>query len=217
MANKWPSILQPRLHCSSKSFLFLSTLLLAFQPSRAYAQLQHPPSLAPSTSATNNIPTDLANPTNADNILAPSSAVPSAVPSATDKANYSSQNTEDKVILNYYFLLLAVFIIILIIAYWSIARRRRNRRLMLRNNQQSALERDVETWPGRRAGAGARWRHPGVDSTVEEGLDERGEAPPPYLKEPEAAHLYGREGVELQHMPAQEGKPPDYDAGPSSR
>ena len=56
-----------------------------------------------------------------------------------------------------------------------------------------------------------------ADSRVEEGLDERGEAPPPYLKEPDPVHHDGREGVELHDMSRHEGKPPDYEAGPSGR
>jgi hypothetical protein len=44
----------------------------------------------------------------------------------------------------------------------------------------------------------------------EEGLDERGEAPPPYLpKELEAAVLRG-EAVELHGGSREEMKPPDY-------
>ena len=215
MASNGPSIPSSRPYRSTKAFPIVTILLFAIHPSQIYAQLQHPPALATSTDADG--PTLIANPTNGDTILTPTSAAASAIPSGTDGADYNPEDNGDKGILNYYFLLLAVFIIIIIIAYWSIARRRRNRLIRLRDNQQSALARDVETWPGRRRGVGARWRNEGVDTTVEEGLDERGEAPPPYLKEPEPAHLDTREEVELHNMPAQEGKPPDYDAGPSGR
>ena len=215
MANNRPPFPPSRPYPSTKTFSILTILLSAIQPSQIYAQLQHPPALATSTDAYG--PTLIANPTNGDTVLTPTSAALSAIPSATDGAGYNPEDNGDKGILNYYFLLIVVFIIIVIIAYWSIARRRRNRLIRLRDNQQSALARDVETWPGRRRGVGARWRNGGVDTTVEEGLDERGEAPPPYLKELEPAHLDAREGVELHNMHAQEGKPPDYDAGPSGR
>ena len=47
-----------------------------------------------------------------------------------------------------------------------------------------------------------------------EGLDERGEAPPPYVKEPERVHLgevgRGRENEERGVMSGEMGKPPDY-------
>lgn len=80
-----------------------------------------------------------------------------------------------------------------------------------RSNQQSALERDLEYWPGRRRGG--RWRHAVGETRAEEGLDERGEAPPPYLKEPEAVHhrVAGDEAMEMGDMARREGKPPDYD------
>ena len=215
MANNRPPLPSSRPYRSTRPFPILALLFFAIPPPQSYAQLQHPPAAATSTG--DDGPTLVANPTNGDTILTPSSAALSAIPSATDGAGYNPEDDGDKGILNYYFLLLAVFIIIIIIAYWSIARRRRNRLIRLRDNQQSALARDVETWPGRRRGVGARWINAGADATVEEGLDERGEAPPPYLKEPEPAHLDAREGVELHNMPAQEGKPPDYDAGPSGR
>ena len=214
MANTRPPRPSSRLYYSTRSFTLLTLLFFAIQPSQSYAQLEQPPAAATST---DDGPTLLANPTDGDTILTPTSTVLSAIPSATDDAAYNPEADGDKGILNYYFLLLAVFVIIIIIAYWSIARRRRNRLIRLRDHQQSALARDVETWPGRRRGVGARWRNAGVEPTVEEGLDERGEAPPPYLKEPEPAHLDTREGVELHNMPPQEGKPPDYDAGPSGR
>ena len=50
----------------------------------------------------------------------------------------------------------------------------------------------------------------------EEGLDERGEAPPPYIpNEPEAAHTRrngdgNEDGIELGTVRREEGKPPDY-------
>ena len=216
MANNRPLLPSSRPYRATKAFSIVTILLFAIHPSQICAQLQHPPALATSTDSDGG-PTLIAYPTNGDTVLTPTSAALSAIPSATDGADYNPEDDGDKGILNYYFLLLAVFIIIIIIAYWSIARRRRNRLIRLRDNQQSALARDVETWPGRRRGVGARWRNAGEEPAAEEGLDERGEAPPPYLKEPEPAHLDAREGVELHNMPAQEGKPPDYDAGPSGR
>ena len=215
MANKRPQLPSSRPYLSTRPTTVLTLLLCAIQPPQIYAQLQYPRAVA--TTIDEGGHTLIFNPTGLFTFLTPTSTALSAIPSATDDAAYNPEGDGDKGILNYYFLLLAVFIIIIIIAYWSIARRRRNRLIRLRDNQQSALARDVETWPGRRRGVGAQWRNVGVDPTVEEGLDERGEAPPPYLKEPEPAHLDTREGVELHNMPPQEGKPPDYDAGPSGR
>lgn len=79
-----------------------------------------------------------------------------------------------------------------------------------RSVQQSALAQDLQTWSGRRRGVG-RWRGPAGETRAEEGLDERGEAPPPYLKEPEPVHQgRGDEEVELHDMSRAEGKPPNY-------
>ncbi|MCJ1450915.1 hypothetical protein MMC28_001249 [Mycoblastus sanguinarius] len=206
---------------SSLNPISLLILLLATQPSSLLAQVQHPPSPASPTQAA---PTTLdlePNPTSGDALFS-GTAVPSgAIPSAIDNANYGSNGSNsDKGVLNYYFLLLAVFIVIIALAYWSLARRRRNKIARLRYNQQTALARDLETWPGRRRGVG-RWRFAGMgghETRVEEGLDERGEAPPPYLAKPEPVHhgvpeIVGEEeGTELRHM---EGKPPDYQEGPT--
>ena len=69
-----------------------------------------------------------------------------------------------------------------------------------------------------RPSGGGWWHrrgHSGPDAR-EEGLDERGEAPPAYVKEMEPVHLQpggdgtGEEGVELRDIRGHEGKPPDY-------
>lgn len=57
----------------------------------------------------------------------------------------------------------------------------------------------------------------------EEGLDEAGEAPPAYVKEPERVHLQSGLGVELRgmarlrEMAGLEVKPPDYEERLPSR
>ena len=62
-----------------------------------------------------------------------------------------------------------------------------------------------------------------LGSREEEGLNERGEAPPPYLKEPEQAHVDRREradGVELRPWSREEDvnvKPPDYEERSADR
>ena len=77
------------------------------------------------------------------------------------------------------------------------------------------LSEDVRSWTRhRRAGYGFEDEERGRVVGREEGLDEAGEAPPAYVKEPERAHLQGGEGVELRGL---EGKPPDYEERVSSR
>ena len=135
-------------------------------------------------------------------------------------------------ILNYYFLLLAFIVILLGILYLTYARRQRQRLALRRQNGQRALARDLERW-----GGGGPWgpsrlpRIPRNTSGVrrpqpprrEEGLNENGEAPPPYIpKEPERAYVGSQRGglgndIPLRDMGSMDHKPPDYDEGPSSR
>ncbi|KAL8740200.1 MAG: hypothetical protein Q9184_008520, partial [Pyrenodesmia sp. 2 TL-2023] len=130
-------------------------------------------------------------------------------------------------ILNYYFLLLALLIIILGIIYLSYTKRHRQKIARSRQSGQQALARDLERWGG--GGGGSPWgpgrvRHPRASPRQQprrdEGLDERGEAPPPYVpKEPEPAYTGGsRAGhdIPLRNMDRSDQKPPDYDEGPSS-
>lgn len=82
----------------------------------------------------------------------------------------------------------------------------------LRTTGQTALARDLEGWPG------ARSRRGTASSDRQEGLDERGEAPPPYAhKMPEEAVLRegGERGVPLREL--EERKPPDYEEGVGAR
>ena len=127
--------------------------------------------------------------------LPPTFLLPSYTPYGAPKTN----QPQSSAVLNYYFLLIAVFVIIIIIAYYSLVRRRRQKQAHYRSDGQSALARDLETWPGPRRRA-----------RREEGLDERGEPPPPYVpKELEAAVIRG-EAVELSQRGRQARKPPDY-------
>ena len=166
---------------------------------------------------------------------APSAASPT-LPAPTDNANYASSPTNNPGsshtnVLNYYFLLLAVFIFVFLIGYWTLVHRRRKRLGLVRGRQQNALAADMERWPTTRGdgtdggshahnrpSGGGWWHrrgHSGPD-VREEGLDERGEAPPAYVKEMEPVHLQpggdgaGEEGMELRNMDREEGKPPDY-------
>ncbi|KAL8722558.1 MAG: hypothetical protein Q9181_007459 [Wetmoreana brouardii] len=149
---------------------------------------------------------------------APATATSDSLPSA------SHQDT-DKGILNYYFLLLAFLIILIGIAYLFYARRQRQKIALSRRNGQRALARDLERWGGGGPWGPGRFRGPRTSPRQprrerEEGLDERGEAPPPYLpKEPEPTHFGGHGGdhdIPLQDMGRGSEKPPDYDEGPSS-
>ncbi|KAL8801204.1 MAG: hypothetical protein Q9200_007014 [Gallowayella weberi] len=150
----------------------------------------------------------------------PTSSFPSPSPSRDD------DQTNNNGILNYYFLLLALLIILLGILYLLFARRQRQKIAQRRQNGQRALARDLEHWGGGGGPWGpGRFRMPRTHHGTrqgprrEEGLDERGEAPPPYIpKEPE--QTYAGDGaareIPLQDLSRMDHKPPDYDEGPSS-
>lgn len=86
---------------------------------------------------------------------------------------------------------------------------------------QSALARDVEGWHGGRRWGHGRPRFPGTgrEAMPEEGYNERGEAPPPYMPalleaaaQPGGTHQQSGEGqaIPLQDMSSDGRKPPDY-------
>lgn len=132
--------------------------------------------------------------------LPPTFSIPSYTPYGAPKLDHPPSSS----VLNYYFLLIAVFIVIIFVVYYSLLRRRRQKQAKNRSGGQSALARDLETWPGARRQA-AR----------DEGLNERGEAPPPYVpKELEPAVIRG-EAFELGRGSQEERKPPDYHEGRS--
>lgn len=146
------------------------------------------------------------------------SSAPSDSPpiSDDDSAPRGSAPPNSSGLLNYYFLLLAILILIFFLVYHTISRRRKRRNAHLRSTGQTALARDLEGWPGSRTRAGAR--RGTATSEPEEGLNERGEAPPPYAhKMPEEAVLreQGDRGVPLRELG--ERKPPDYEEGAGVR
>lgn len=158
----------------------------------------------------------------------PSTSLDSSMPDPTefvpsDGAGSSSNDNDggsnDNGVVNYYFLLLAIFVILVAVSYCFIARRRRRRLVLLRTNRQDALQRDLEGWQGNRYWGPGRWRTPASHETrPEEGLDERGLPPPPYIpaapKETHPGSSHHGEGAEraipLQNLHHPDQKPPDY-------
>jgi len=100
----------------------------------------------------------------------------------------------------YIYVLIAVFLGILVVSYWLLVRRRKRALAVLRANGQ---------WVGQHDGMGV-WAPIYRRQRREEGLDERGEAPPPYMpgQSPSQPPFNGHG----QAMPMQDfsGKPPDY-------
>lgn len=178
--------------------------------------------------------------TSSDSLPSPSATLSTFV-SPNDDNHEEVDRTSG--VVNLYFLLLGVFIAVLILIYWVLARRRRDRKLASATRRQDALAADLSRGPsiggfhgqiGTQAGVSnggsrfGRWRTAmGVPLAEtperEEGLNERGEAPPPYLaKLPKAVTVEGRaeddeEAMELNNLGHRGGvRPPDYSPPSSS-
>ncbi|PQE17776.1 hypothetical protein CJF31_00005520 [Rutstroemia sp. NJR-2017a BVV2] len=161
---------------SSAAYLFLLIIL----PRISYAQLTSatPTTLATSTIFPSNTPQSFP--------IRPAQTSPSA---DADTADDPSSH-----VFNYYFVIIALFVIVVFAVIFFVSRRRKQKATLLRNNGQSALARDVQSFAEfrqrfgpRRAGAGlmGMTRGPvngGVYRERQEGLDERGEAPPAYVE-----------------------------------
>lgn len=115
-------------------------------------------------------------PITADNApqLYPASTSPSTSDNAAD-----DRKTR---LLNYYFVFLAFFALLLCAGVYLLHRRKRQIKSRLRNSGQNALARDLDGWVGTARWVHGSWRGGagGGLSRREEGLNEHGEAPPPY-------------------------------------
>lgn len=225
----------------SSSFLFLSVVL----PSSSYAQLGFRQNTATPPSPTTTAPTlfitsvsgtsSASTPSNSPNFNLDPDPDPDPDP---DSEPISQQESHA---FKYYFLIIVAFAIIFCICLLYLGRRKKRKQALLRSNSQRALARDVAGFRSRVPPRGSLWTFGGFGSgggnnrveTVE-GLDERGEAPPPYVancKPPSLRNVdlsapstsAGREeAVELSRMSGnvdrggERNKPPDYYATGSS-
>ncbi len=155
---------------------------------------------------------------------------------ASDNNNNNNNQTGHNSILNYYFLLLAVAVIIVGLLWYTLVRRSRRKMARAQHNAQSALGRDLDGMPGGRRWVTGRFMFPHL--AQEEGLDERGQAPPPYVPTPPEAAVHpdsthgepeAGQAIPLRDLSGEGPKPPDYEehlvpprvivgnAGPSTR
>lgn len=104
---------------------------------------------------------------------------PQLFPGATS-SNPEEERSES--VFNYYFLFLAVFGVLIAVLLWWLHRRRKRRKEQMRLSGQHALARDLDGWINTRRWFHGTWRHNQTAAFVrrEEGLNEHGEAPPPY-------------------------------------
>jgi hypothetical protein len=106
-------------------------------------------------------------------------------------ATYDPQNepVHNGTVFNYYFLFLAAFVVLIGASLWWVHGRRRRRTQQLQASGQHALARDLEGWAGTQGSThGIYGRYPPLIHAMRaEGLDEHGEAPPPYQSKNEVA------------------------------
>lgn len=106
-------------------------------------------------------------------------ASPNIYPSADGS---SQQPVHDADVFNYYFLFLALFGVLIAALLWWLHLRRKRQKQQQRLSGQHALARDIEGWAGARRFMHGRYRrnHASARARNIEGLNENGEAPPPY-------------------------------------
>lgn len=134
---------------------------------------------------------------------------------STSDVNTNQDHTTNTVgLVNYYFVFLALVLCVAGVAAYLMYKRKQKYGAFLRNSRGSALERDVGTYDARarRRYWQGRWRS--TDYSREEGLNEHGEAPPPYMPKTtdEQANPNGL-AVPMQTLSRDEAglnKPPDY-------
>jgi hypothetical protein len=114
---------------------------------------------------------------------------------AADPSDPTAQPKES--VFNYYFLILVAFGVLVAVGLWWIRRRRKRRKEQMRLSGQHALARDLDGWVNTRRWIHGTWRHNQAAAFVrrEEGLNEHGEAPPPYQPTHEAPVASGEPQV----------------------
>lgn len=224
-------------------------LFLGVIPMASFAQTTIPPPTTPfstpSTSLHSALPTagsdaasfallpSFASSSTLSTIVDGASPTTPLVSSGSAQSSSSTSDTDDSEdrddnLLNFYFIFIGLFVILLVVGIWFIHRRKKQRKARLRNSGQNALARDLNGWsqPRRWMQGVAPWRMDGPLTVREEGLNELGEAPPPYIKDTQirerrlsvgsasAAELHTEPAIPLRTLSRDERdrlKPPDYE------
>ncbi|CAL3972734.1 unnamed protein product [Diplocarpon coronariae] len=180
----------------SSALLLLSTIL----PNASLAQLTDPalsippPDSEPTTLQTSPSPVVSSSPSQTRS--------PPPVISNPSAADGNRQNN----IFNYYFIIVAVVVLLFLLGAMYIAKQWKKRAATMRSGSQAALARDVEGLRARLgvAMAAGRTRHERT-----EGLDEEGEAPPPYHAGSKPPSLRSADGVGVREVGSRAGEAPE--------
>lgn len=141
----------------------------------------------------------------------------------SDAGSADGYEQRNESVFNYYFLFLAAFGFLVVIGLWWLHRRRRIRKEQTRRSGHNALARDLDGWVNTRRWMHGAWRHNQATTFVrrEEGLNEHGEAPPPYRPKGEATVDAGIThdvttslAIPLRTLPrdeAERSRPPGYE------
>jgi hypothetical protein len=166
---------------------FLSIIL----PPSSFAQLttSFPPNFDPSlTISTSNLPP----PTSTPSAGAPQtqSNFPAVgTPAAGDDSHEQASRSFD-----YYFLILAFALVLVTGCVLYLGRRKRRKTALMQSHGRRALARDVEGWRSRLGvGRPSASSHTIGRAAREDGLDDRGEAPPPYVPRSKSPSIRSQE------------------------
>lgn len=189
--------MRPSTYTDSKiqraSLLIASLLLFIIAPRPSYAQstVVVTSAASPSISTMSGPPPSMTTSftTSASHIITSvtSHATKHPTPPLLRPAGASSDEEEleretQEGVFNYYFLILAGFGVMVGVTLWYIRKQRIRRKERMRLSGQNALARDMEGWVNTRRWMHGAWRHNQTAGLIrrEEGLNEHGEAPPPY-------------------------------------
>jgi HAMP domain-containing protein len=136
--------------------------------------------------------------------------------SADDEQDLDDAPAPDIKAFHYYFLLLAILVVFIVLFLWLMNRLRKRQRNRLHESGQQALARDLEGWTATHRLIHGRYRANGaVLVHRDEGLDEHGEAPPPY--QPKTEGTAADVSIPLRALPRDEverSRPPQYYESP---
>ncbi|KAF2449485.1 hypothetical protein P171DRAFT_480565 [Karstenula rhodostoma CBS 690.94] len=147
------------------------------------------------------------------------SATSTSTPISTDILP-GTTSTEDahESAFKYYWLILALFGVLVTLSLWWINRRRTKRKERMRLSGRNALARDMEGWVNTRRWYHGAWRpnETRLFTRREEGLNEQGEAPPPY--QPKGDVTVAQDPATMISIPLRTlsreqvdaGRPPEY-------